>query len=134
MFRRVVTAALIALSFACGESKVTDLHDIRGTWTLQTVNGAPLPYTTSGSGSNKTELVANTLTLYEGSTYSEMTQVRTTVNGQATTSTTTRDASYAIVMGGLVFNNNEGLPARNATLSGHTLTFTEAGFTRVFAK
>lgn len=88
----------------------------------------------SGSGANKTELVSDILMLYEGFTYDETIQTRTTVNGQATTTTTREPGPYSISLGALVFSNNKGLPAKTGTVEGNKLTIPESNFVRVFTK
>ena len=83
---RKLIAALIFALIACDDG-IVGSSTINGAYTLKKVNGASLPYTISGSGSNKTEIVSDVITLYEGFTYSQSLQTRITVNGQATNNT-----------------------------------------------
>lgn len=126
--------ALVALvSMSCSHDPV-GIGTTRGEWTLETVNGQSLPYTMSGSGANKTELMSDVLMLYEGFTYDETVTLRTTVNGQATTTTTKKPGPYGISLGAMVFSFNDGTPSKTATVEGNKMTFSEANFVRVFTK
>lgn len=131
--RRTAVGLAVLFSLACFSDTV-GISTTRGQWTLESVNGAPLPFTMSGSGANKTELVSDILMLYEGFTYDETIQTRTTVNGQATTTTTKEPGPYGISLGALVFSNNKGLPAKTGTVEGNKLTIAESNFVRVFTK
>jgi hypothetical protein len=130
---RVFLSSLVFGALACS-SEIAGITTTRGQWTLQTVNGQPLPFTISGSGSNKQELVADTLMLYEGFTYEETVAIRTTVNGQATVAITRKPGPYAISQGAMIFSFNDGTPSKTATVQGNKMTFGEYNFVRVFTK
>lgn len=131
--RRMVIAMLALSSLSCLNDPV-GISTTVGKWTLESVNGQPLPYTMSGSGSNKTELISDVLMLYEGFTYDETIQLRTTVNGQATTTLTKEPGPYAISLGALVFQSNKGLPSKIGKVEGNRMTIAETGFVQVFTK
>src|SRR5512140_3480368 len=82
--RRLLIALLVASQAACWSDKVTGSSTVFGTYTLRNVNGSSLPFTLSGSGTNKSEIVADTIWLYEGFTFAESGHYRNTVNGTAT--------------------------------------------------
>ncbi len=131
--RRTIFGLLALFSAGCFNDPV-GISTTRGEWTLESVNGARLPFTMSGSGANKTELVSDILMLYEGFTYDETIQTRTTVNGQETTTITKEPGPYGLSQGALVFQNNKGLPAKTGTVEGNKLTISEPNFIRIFTK
>lgn len=126
-------ALLVFAAVGCFSDPV-GISTTRGEWKLETVNGNPLPFTLSGSGANKTELVSDVLFLYEGFTYDETITIRTTVNGEATNSTTKKGWSYSISLGALIFGNNEGLPSKYGKVDANKMTIAEPDFVRVFTK
>ena len=131
--RRTLIGLSVLIALGCFSEPV-GIRTTRGEWLLEKVNGAPLPYTLSGSGANKTELISDRLFLYEGFTYDETVEIRTTVNGQATTSKTTKPGPYTISQGAMVFSFNDGTPSKTATVEGNKMTFGEPNFVRVFTK
>jgi hypothetical protein len=123
----------VILALACSSEPV-GLSTTRGEWVLEKVNGAPLPFTLSGSGANKTELMSDSLFLHEGFTYDETVEIRTTVNGQATTTKTTKAGPYAVAQGALVFMFNDGTPSKTAKFEGNKLIILEPALVRTFTK
>lgn len=131
--RKAILGVLLLSSSACLNEPV-GIGTTRGEWLLETVNGAPLPFTLSGSGANKTELISDRLFLHEGFTYDETVEIRTTVDGQATTTKTVKPGPYAISQGAMIFMFNDGTPNKTATVEGNKMTFGELNFVRVFTK
>lgn len=131
--RRLVLLVCVLAGLGCFSEPV-GIRTTRGEWLLEKVNGQPLPYTLSGSGANKTELVSDRLFLYEGFTYDETIEIRTTVNGQATTTQTLKPGPYTLSQGALVFMFNDGTPSKTATVQGNKMTIGEPDFVRVFTK
>ena len=131
--RKLLLSAVILGALACSGQPV-GIRTTRGAWILEQVNGAPLPFTLSGSGANKTELISDSLFLYEGFTYDETIEIRTTVNGQATTTKTTKAGPYAVSQGALVFMFNDGTPSKAAKVDGNKMAIFEPDFVRIFTK
>ena len=131
---RIATMLLLLLVSGACLNEPVGLGTTVGRWTLQSVNDKPLPFTMSGSGADKTELVSDVLMLYEGFTYDETVTLRTTVNGQATTTTTRKPGPYSLSLGALTFSFNDGTPSKVANVNGNKMTFFEPGFVRVFTK
>jgi hypothetical protein len=131
--RKAAILILVGLSIACFSEPV-GIRTTRGEWLLEKVNGQPLPFVLSGSGANKTELISDRLFLYEGFTYDETVEIRTTVNGQATTTKTTKPGPYGLSQGAMVFMFNDGTPSKTATVEGNKMTFGEPDFVRIFTK
>ncbi len=64
----MLMSAALAFSAACFGGGVTGSSTVTGEYVLRTVNGAPLPFTLPGTGTVKTELLDNVITLYMGQT------------------------------------------------------------------
>jgi hypothetical protein len=70
--RRLIPALLAGLvlsATACGGGDSSGPASIAGTYTLQTVNNAPLPFTTSEDATYKAEILSWVVTLNDNNTY-----------------------------------------------------------------
>jgi hypothetical protein len=67
---------------------------ISGSYTLQAVDGFPLPYTYSQTGADKKEIVTDVIVLTDAGTWSEVVQQRQTVAGVTTNNTLTQNGTY----------------------------------------
>src|SRR5688572_18942651 len=95
----VVGLALFALA-ACGsDSSGPDDGDgpFSGTYSLQTINGAALPYTVGEVDGFKLEIVSDVFTFNENRSFRDITVVRETENGVPTTLTDTIDGTFVIL-------------------------------------
>ena len=135
MMRRLIPLVALAVAVACGSDSTTQptMTSVAGTWTLQSVNGGPLPFTLTQTGSDKLELLSDVVTANSNGTYTEVAQFRTTINGQATTNTET-DAGTFTLNGTAVNLSSPQTGSTNGVLSGNTLTLTETGYAWVFVK
>ncbi|MEP6781820.1 MAG: hypothetical protein ABJC26_18110 [Gemmatimonadaceae bacterium] len=131
---RVFLGLTIAMCASCALDEPNRGESVSGVYFLRTVNGSPLPATTSGDVANKTELLDDTFTLYDGFTYAELAHVRVTVNGITTTSAFTESGSFGTQGTSLTFRAAGTLVDRLATYSSNALTFIEAGKTSVYKK
>ena len=132
--RRLLMAAVLLLTPGCYDQEPNRGATVNGAYTLRTVNAAPLPFTSSGSGANKTELLDDSYTLYEGLTYAELGHVRTTVNGTATTTAFSGAGSYSLFGASVTLRPASGGSERIATYTDNTLTLTESGKLSVYRK
>ena len=122
-----------ALLFVACDSGVTGIKTINGSWSLRTVNGAALPFTVSGSGTNKTEITDDVITLFEGLTYQEVIQKRITTNGTAATTTVTETGSFSTFGTSVTLISN--LPReRRGLIEGNTMTIVENGMVQAYKK
>jgi len=129
--RKMLFAAIAALVIAGCDSGVTGVKSINGSWSLRTVNGAALPFTTSGSGTNKTEITSDVITLFEGFTYQEVIQKRVTTNGTATTASVTETGSFSTFGTSVTLQSN--LPReRRGLIEGNSMTIVENGMVQVY--
>lgn len=135
MMRRLLPLVALAVAVACGSDSTTQptIASVAGTWNLQSVNGSPLPFTLTQTGSDRLELLSDVVTANANGTYTEVAQFRTTVNGQSSTSTES-DAGTFTLNGTAVSLTGTQTGNINGALSGNTLTLTEQGFAWVFVK
>ena len=132
--RNALMISIVTLSVACIGGGIVGSSTVTGAYALSTINGSPLPYTMSGSGTTKTEIVGDTIFLYEGFTFAETKSSRTTLNGAATTASHTETGSYGLLGTSISLRGNDGGPLRVATIEANTMTLVDAGLTSVFKK
>lgn len=131
--------ALPAVVIACGSDNSSTgptVASLAGTWNLQTVNGAALPFTLSNSGGVKTELLSEVATVSSNGNFTETEVLRvTTVVGVAVD--TLPSTGTFTLSGNLVSINLNGSGTVTGTLNNNT-TFTindsVTGDTFVFVK
>jgi hypothetical protein len=88
-------AAAVAVTTACGgDSSTGPAVDVAGTYSLQTVNSKPLPFTVFDDGTEKIEVLSDSYTLTATGTYTNQTVVRTTTGGTSSNETLTADGTY----------------------------------------
>jgi hypothetical protein len=92
----VLLACLALTATACGGGDSSGPASIAGTYTLQTVNNAPLPFTTSQDATYKAEILSWVVTLNEDKSYSFVFRGRSTDNGQPTENTITGTGTYTV--------------------------------------
>lgn len=101
---------------------------------MRTVNGAALPYVTTSTDGVKTEVLDDVISIFSGNTFSELSHLRITANGQTTTQAITETGTYGGLGTGLLFSYNSGKPARQSVLNSYTLSFLENGVSRIYIK
>lgn len=133
--RRCLAFLVLGLAIGCGNDSPSapTLASVAGTWVLASVNGSPAPFVFSQSGTTKSEIVSNVVTITSSGGYTSVFQVRTTVNGQATTMTTT-DAGSVSLQGTTIRVQSSGGTVYNGTISGDTLTLTMDTFLLAFRR
>ena len=131
--RKILIGLAVALFIACGDGVVGTSH-ISGNYELKTINGSSLPYTVSGSGANKTEVLDQVITLYNGGTYAETGHKRVTVNGQTSTQDITGSGSYEFFGTAITLRSSSGTYERRGLFHIKAITIVEEGLTQVFSK
>lgn len=132
--RKSLLLLLVAVSAACWSDKVTGSSTVYGTYTLRSVNGSSLPFTVSGSGTNKSEILSDTIWLYEGSTFAESAHYRNTVNGTATEQRITDDGSFALLGNSISFISNDRSPVKTYVIDAGVMKVVKPGLTMAFQK
>ena len=132
--RRLVSLMLAFTIVACGGDDSTTAPtnaSVAGTWTLQTINGSPLPFTLTSVGTTKVEAVSAVFVVNANGTWTGSSKTLTTINGQASTSTDTDGGTYTLSGSTVALRSNDGT-IETGTISGNTLTAVESVFTFVF--
>jgi hypothetical protein len=131
--------ALIAFSFVlvsgCVTGDIVGSKTSDGTYVLKTVNGASLPFTVSTSGNVKTEMLDETMNLYEGFTFADKIHRRITTGTTVTLDSIMDTGNFSPQNDAIYFrfNSNTSLTVL-AKLSNNVMTFDAPGVVRVFKK
>jgi hypothetical protein len=108
----------------CGGDPTGLGASVVGTWTLQTVNGSPLPYTdvfVAGPPLHRLEFVSDTFVAADDRTYTEAFTTRETDGTTITTSTNNRTGTWIQTSGSVIITNTDG-NVSTAGISGNTIT------------
>jgi hypothetical protein len=132
--RKILFVFLIGTLAACWSDKVTGSSTVFGTYTLRSVNGSSLPATVSGSGADKSEILSDTIWLYEGFTFAEAAHYRNTVGGTVTTQRVTDDGAIALLGNSVSFISNDHSPVKTYVIDADVLTVVKPGLTLLFKK
>ena len=133
---RLIACMLLLVGAACGGDSPTQptSPSVAGTWSLQTINGTGLPYIVAQTGSDKVELTSDVLTVVGSGSFTQITQVRVTQNGQVSTQSIPDAGSYVLNGTAVTFTFNSDGSSGTGSLSGNTLTIAEDGFAYVYRK
>ena len=134
-FRPALVATLLLVGAACGGDTATgpDGGNIDGSYTLRTINGQTLPYTTLSAGVNTAEVLSASLSLNADGTFREERSVRRTHAGVAITEAEMKFGTYTSTSSGVTFRATTGALV-SGTRGGGSITFVEEGFTFVYAR
>ena len=127
--------ALAALSLGCSSYDLTTPTQdaLTGSWNLLSVNGTSLPYAPPHPGSNMQEVVADVLTLTAQNTFSEVTTIRITQDGQVTTQTVLDSGTYDFNSYVVTFDFKDG-SIGSGTLKGRKMTIITSGISFDYEK
>ena len=133
-FRPALVAALLLVGAACGgDTAAGPDENIAGSYTLRTINGQNLPYTTVSGGVNSAEVLSSSLSLNSDGTFREERSVRRTHAGVAITEAEMKFGTYTSTNAGVTFSATTGALV-SGTRGGGSITFVEAGFTLVYVR
>jgi hypothetical protein len=130
--RKLLMAVLIIAS--AGSEEVVGSSTATGMYVLRTINDAQLPFTLPGGGATKTEVLGDTINLYQGFTYAETRHVRVTANGQTTTQTIEDAGSYSFFGITVTLTSGRGNPERRGRIEATTMTIIEEGLSSKYRK
>jgi hypothetical protein len=133
---RVLTCFSLFVAASCGGSDSTSpgTAGITGSYALQTVNGAPLPFTVLQIGSDRIEVLNETVTLSDNGTFTQQGSLRITENGAVSTDSYTEAGSYT--RNGTALNlvfGSDGTTG-TGTISENTITVGISGVSLVYRK
>ena len=139
--RRALTGFVVAcaMAFASACNVFTESppgsSSSTGTYTLQSVNSSPLPFTTTQSGTSKTELVDDEIRMFQGGTFARTFHTRTTTNGQVTNTANTRTGTWAIGMGATItLTANEDRATMIVSINARRMTSVLEGNSYLYTK
>ena len=124
---------------ACSDSSGVDDDDdfeIAGTYTLQTINGNPLPFTVGQVGTSfKLEIMSDVFTINSNMTFRDISVTRVTEDGVPTTTTDTINGTWTANANKttITFTDDEGTTL-NANLTSTGMTASGQGFTFVYRR
>ncbi len=118
----VLLGTLALTATACGGSDSTGPASIAGTYTLQSVNSAPLPFTTSEDATYKAEILSWVVTLNDNNSFSHVFRGRSTDNGQPTENTVTGAGTYTVSGSTVDMFDPSDNSHLQASVSGTTMT------------
>jgi hypothetical protein len=130
--RRLILAMGTLALFACGNSTGV-VQNLNGTYSLQTVNGSPLPFTFSLNGALVTQqIISDVITASNGS-FSDFNTERDidTQTGNVTTINSNVAGTYVINGTAVTVTFNTGV-TENGTVSGNSFTIVAQGFSLVY--
>lgn len=133
VFGKVCAVALLALAAACSGDGVNEPASVAGTYTLQSVNGGPLPFVIFDESGYKLEITAASYVLTSAGTFTNSATFRETESGTVTTSTETFTGQYTVTASTVTFTDTDG-EVYAGTISGGNLVFNEDGLSAVFVK
>jgi len=134
-FRPALVAALLLVGAACGGDTAAGPGEasITGSYTLRTINGQNLPYTTLSAGVNSAEVLSSSLSLNSDGTFREERSVRRTHAGVSVTEAEMKFGTYTSTGSGVTFRATTGAEV-SGTRGGGSITFVEDGFAFVYAR
>jgi hypothetical protein len=134
--RRLVPIVL-CFALACGSDAAPTqpvTASLVGTWSLHDINGLVLPVVLTQNATTKTEMLSDIVTATAAGTYTEVAQVRTTVNGQATVSSASDTGTYTVTGNAVVVHSNNDGSSINGTIKGDTFTIAANGIAFEYRK
>jgi hypothetical protein len=135
MMRKALIALTVVLVSGCVTGDIIGSKSSVGTYVLKTVNGASLPVTLSTSGTVKTELLDETINLYEGFTLAKTTHRRITTGTVVTTDSTNDSGTWSPTNDEITFRfNSDPNNLVYAILKNNSFTMNLPGVTRIYKK
>ncbi len=127
---------LASLLVGCSSYDLTtpSQESLAGKWNLASVNGNSLPYGAPQIGSNKQEIVQDVLTITAPNTFTEVTTLQNTQNGQVSTDTITDSGTYEFNSYVVTFHFQSDGSTGSATLTGRTMDVLASGVKFTFKK
>ena len=127
---RRLALLVLSLAIGCGSDSATDPvstpASLAGTWSLHDINGILLPIVLTQTSTTKTEMLSDVVTATTAGTYTQVTQVRTTMNGQVTMSSASDTGTYTLTGSAVVVRSGGGSTI-NGTVKGNTFTIAANG-------
>ena len=133
LYGRLAIASLFAV-LACGSDSTSPGNSVAGTYTLRTVNGANLPFTIFQFGSDKTEIISESVVLTEAGRFTQTGTLRVTTSGIANTVPYSDAGSYTLNGTAGTFTFDSDGSSGTGTIVNGTITVAYAGNSFVYRK
>jgi hypothetical protein len=134
LFLSTLSAAL-AVTTACGGDSSTGPSSVAGTYSLTTVNSAPLPYVFLNDASGKIEITSDVYVISDNGTYTNPTIIRSTISGEVTTDTLTSNGTYTVSGNSITLTDASDPTSKlSGTVTTSGLTITAEGFVLVYQR
>lgn len=131
--RRFLAAAVLVFAAACNSDSAVRADTVPGTYALQSVNGAGLPYVLQPTNP-RVELVSDQFLINSDGTFSEVGQTRTTPSGGSSTTDPFNEYGTWSVSGNQVFFRFSDSSTENGTISGSEITFSTGNGSAIYRK
>ncbi len=128
------TTLLVAASCGGGDSTAPGTASIVGSYALQTVNGASLPFVVLQIGGDKIEVIDETVTLSAGDAFTQQGSLRITQGGLVSIDNYAEAGVYARDGTALNFVFSSDGTTGTGTISGNTLIVAVSGLSLVYRK
>jgi hypothetical protein len=134
MIRRTFLVLLVLGLGACGGDSTGPASNL-GRYTLQTVDGDPLPFVVLQVGADKIEITAAHINLNEDLTCSSSATLQVTTDGDVSTDVAAEVCTYTLndTAISVVFPSDGGRTAVGSIV-GSQLTLTDGGFVLIYSK
>jgi lipocalin-like protein len=135
MRKALIALAAVAL-LGCGGDSTGPAASAVGTWNLQTVNNATLPYTLAfiANPLYKLELVSDAFVVRADGSYTETFTERETDGTTVTTTSDDDTGTWVQNNGALTITSSSDQSSVNAAISGNTITVNAQGLVLVFKR
>lgn len=130
-------AATLVITAACGSDSATapEAAAVTGTYSLKTVNSAPLPYTMPDDGSGIVKILGDSYSLTADGKYTGATQVSITSGGITSVTTLTSSGSYTRSGDSVTLTAADDPTDKvTGTISGANFTISVDGFVLVYQR
>ncbi len=134
----LLAGSLAACSGKDGGPTSPTTASLAGTWTLQSVNGTPLPYVLAQSGPSSVVLVSDVITATadtpNSGSFTRSTVVQTTANGAVTTQSPADAGTWTLNGTAVVLHFNSDGSTSTGTVSGNSISAAYSGLSFVYTK
>jgi hypothetical protein len=129
-------ASMVAVVSACGSSATGPGSSIAGTYNLQTVNSAPLPFTLQDDANSRIDVLADVYVLAGDGTYTNATTERITpVGGTARVTILNQNGTYKRIGPSVSLTDAVDLTDKvSGTINGDVLSLSVTGLLLVYQR
>jgi hypothetical protein len=131
--RKLLAILAFASLAGCSKDSSTGPVSIVGTYSLQSVNGTPLPFIAQASDP-KIEILSDLITINAGTAFGRNALVRTTYGTSASTTTSTDAGTYVVNGTAISFTFNSTNSTSTGTINNGVLVVAESGYSYAYTR